>query len=61
MLNSCGGTVETSKSYLGKGPCEAIIAGDINSNCAVDFEDWALMALRRLEANSPWNLRFHRE
>jgi Disaggregatase related/Right handed beta helix region len=38
-----GGTAEASKSYFGAPPCEAIIAGDINGDCRVDFADLAIL------------------
>jgi len=44
-----GGTTEASKSYFGKPPCETIVAGDINGDCEVNFEDFRLMALHWLE------------
>jgi hypothetical protein len=43
-----GGTSEASKSYFGEPVCEIIVAGDINGDCRVDFEDLALMALHWL-------------
>jgi hypothetical protein len=45
-----GGTAEASKSYFGGPPCETIVAGDINGDCKVDFEDFRLMGLHWLEA-----------
>jgi parallel beta-helix repeat protein len=44
-MGAYGGTAEASKSYFGKEPCEAIVAGDINGDCIVDFKDLAIMAL----------------
>jgi len=44
-----GGTIEASKSYFGKPPCQTIIAGDINGDCVVNFADFALMASHWLE------------
>ncbi len=44
-MGAYGGTVEASKSYFGAEPCEAIIAGDINGDCIVNFVDLAIMAL----------------
>jgi len=49
-MGAYGGTPEASKSYFGKPPCEVIVAGDINGDCRVDFEDFRLMALHWLEA-----------
>lgn len=48
-MGAYGGTAEASKSYFGKPPCETIVAGDINGDCAVDFKDFVLMALHWLE------------
>ncbi len=44
-----GGTAEASKSYFGKAPCEAIVAGDINGDCRVDGLDLAILAGHWLE------------
>jgi len=44
-MGAFGGIAEASKSYFGEPICETIIAGDINGNCTVNFEDFALMAL----------------
>jgi len=38
-----GGTAEASKSYYGGPPCRAIIAGDINGDCRVDFKDLVIL------------------
>jgi len=51
-MGAYGGTVEASKSYFGKAPCETIIAGDINGDCAVNYEDFTLLALHWLTDNS---------
>ncbi len=48
-MGAYGGTVEASKSYFGKPPCEVIIASDINGDCAIDFKDFAIMALHWLD------------
>ena len=57
-IGAYGGTVEASKSYFGKSPCQTIVAGDINGDCVVDGRDFALMArkwlLSNLEPPSPW-------
>jgi len=42
-MGAYGGTAEASKSYFGKPLCETIIAGDINGDCKVDFEDLAIL------------------
>jgi len=52
-MGAYGGTSEASKSYFGRPPCEVIVAGDINGDCAVDFKDFAIMALHWLEHNQP--------
>ena len=49
-MGAYGGTIEASKSYFGQPVCERIIAGDINGDCRVNFEDFRLMALHWLEA-----------
>ncbi len=48
-MGAYGGTAEASKSYFGKPPCELIVAGDINGDCKINFEDFRLMALHWLE------------
>jgi len=47
-MGAYGGTAEASKSYFGEPPCETVVAGDINGDCAVDFKDFVLMALHWL-------------
>jgi hypothetical protein len=44
------GTAQASKSYFGGPVCKAIIAGDINGDCMVDFIDLALMNRHRFES-----------
>ena len=44
-MGAYGGTPEASKSYFGVAPCETIVAGDVNGDCVVDFEDFRIMAL----------------
>ncbi len=44
-----GGTAEASKSYFGKPVCETIIAGDINGDCKVDFDDLMILINHWLE------------
>lgn len=51
-MGAYGGTAEASKSYFGKPPCEIIVAGDINGDCAVNFLDFRLMALHWLANNN---------
>lgn len=48
-MGAYGGTSEASKSYFGRPLCEIIVAGDINGDCEVDFEDFRLMGLHWLE------------
>ena len=48
-MGAYGGTAEASKSYFGAAPCETMVAGDINGDCVVDFEDFRLMALHWLD------------
>ena len=48
-MGAYGGTAEASKSYFGEPVCETIVAGDINGDCKVNFEDFRLMALHWLE------------
>jgi predicted outer membrane repeat protein len=50
-MGAYGGTVEASKSYFGKPPCEIIVAGDVNGDCEVNFLDFRLMALHWCEDN----------
>jgi hypothetical protein len=50
-MGAYGGTIEASKSYFGKPPCETIVAGDINGDCIVNLKDFALMAYHWLEDN----------
>ena len=48
-MGAYGGTAEASKSYFGEPPCGVIVAGDINGDCKVDFNDFALMAAHWLK------------
>ncbi|MHC4740635.1 MAG: right-handed parallel beta-helix repeat-containing protein [Planctomycetota bacterium] len=52
-MGAYGGTTEASKSYFDKQPCETIVAGDINGDCLINFEDFRLMALHWMEDNAP--------
>ena len=52
-IGAYGGTTEASKSYFGEPVCETIIAGDINGDCRVDWEDLAIMALHWLNDRTP--------
>ena len=42
-IGAYGGTAEASKSYFGRPACETIIAGDINGDCKVDFDDLMIL------------------
>lgn len=42
-LGGYGATAEAGKSYFGKPPCETIVAGDINGDCAIDARDFAFI------------------
>ena len=48
-----GGTVEASKSYFDKPPCEIIVAGDINGDCEINFKDFWFIGLHWLVDNTP--------
>jgi len=50
-MGAYGGTAEASKSYFGGPLCNTILAGDINGDCRVDWQDLSLMALHWMEAN----------
>jgi hypothetical protein len=52
-MGAYGGTAQASKSYFGEPICQIIIAGDINGDCKVDFNDFALMAAHWLEDGYP--------
>ncbi|MCK4293569.1 MAG: right-handed parallel beta-helix repeat-containing protein, partial [Planctomycetes bacterium] len=51
-MGACGGTTEASKSYFGEPVCETIVAGDVNGDCTVDFNDFRIMAFHWLEDRS---------
>jgi len=38
-MGAYGASDEAGKTYFGSPPCQRIIAGDINGDCVVDFED----------------------
>ena len=42
-MGAYGGTNEASKTYFGTPSCEAIVAGDINGDCIVDFRDFSFI------------------
>jgi hypothetical protein len=48
-MGAYGGTPEASKSYFDSPLCETIIAGDIDGDCKVDFQDFAIMAFHWLQ------------
>ena len=48
-MGAYGGTSEAGKSYFGEPVCETIVAGDLNGDCRVGFEDFMIMALHWLE------------
>ena len=52
-MGAYGGTVEASKPYFGKPVCETIIAGDINGDCKVDFDDLMILIAHWLEDHNP--------
>ena len=52
-MGAYGGTAQASKSYFGKPVCETIIAGDINGDCKVDFEDLMILMAHWLEDHNP--------
>jgi beta propeller repeat protein len=55
-VGNYGGTAEASKSTNGSGPeppttCTSPVEGDLNNDCKVDYEDFAIMASHWLECN----------
>ena len=48
-MGAYGGTAEANISYFGGPVYETLIAGDINGDCRVDFADFEIMAVHRLE------------
>jgi len=52
-MGAYGGTVGASKSYFGGPVCETIIAGDINGDCKVDFDDLMILMAHWLEDHNP--------
>ncbi|MBW8042415.1 MAG: hypothetical protein FVQ85_20800 [Planctomycetes bacterium] len=51
-MGAYGGTIQASKSYFGRPPCEIIIAGDINGDCRINFLDFQIIALHWLRDES---------
>ena len=54
-MGAYGGTAEASKSYFGEPLCETVVAGDINGDCRVDYNDLAIMAFHWLDPVSTIN------
>jgi len=52
-MGAYGGTDQASKSYFGGPVCETIIAGDINGDCKVDFDDLMILIAHWLEDYTP--------
>ena len=50
-MGAYGGTAEASKSYFGEPICETIVAGDINGDCKVDYQDLFFLSLNWLADN----------
>ena len=48
-----GGTAEASKSWFGEPPCETVMAGDINGDCAVDWRDFGFFGAHWLDDHVP--------
>lgn len=48
-MGAYGGTAQASKSYFGNPPCQTVMAGDVNGDCEINFEDFRLMALHWFE------------
>ena len=48
-----GSTAKAGKSYFGGQLCQTIVAGDMNGDCEVNFEDFMFIALHWLTDNSP--------
>ena len=48
-MGAYGGTAEASKSYFGQPTCQAVVAGDLNGDCKVDFADLRLLGVHWLE------------
>ena len=52
-MGAYGGTKEASKSYFGEPDCETIIAGDINGDCKINYQDLFFLSLNWLADNRP--------
>jgi len=52
-MGAYGGSSQASKSYFGKPVCETIIAGDINGDCKVDFDDLMILMNHWLQDCTP--------
>ncbi len=51
-MGAYGGTAEASKAYFGGPVCKTIIAGDINGDCKVDFNDLMILVAHWYEDDS---------
>jgi len=51
-MGAYGGTGKASKSYFGGPVCESPIAGDINGDCRVDFQDLVLLLNHWLQSGT---------
>jgi len=52
-MGAYGGTAEASKSPSGRPVCQTIIAGDINRDCRVDWEDFKILARHWMTGAGP--------
>ncbi len=52
-LGAYGGTIEASRSYFGDPVCDVHMAGDINGDCRVDFEDLYVVLTQWSEGTPP--------
>ncbi|MHC4740634.1 MAG: right-handed parallel beta-helix repeat-containing protein [Planctomycetota bacterium] len=51
-MGAYGVTHKASKSHFGDPPCEKIVAGDVNGDCIINFEDFRLIGMHWSEDNS---------
>ena len=42
-MGAYGGSDTAGKTYFGEPACEVVLAGDINGDCVVDFDDMAIL------------------
>ena len=52
-MGAYSGTAEASKSYFGEPVCQTNMAGDINGDCKVDFQDILIIALQWTDGVPP--------